>query len=348
MDSSRSIIITVGENPPPRLDKALVDFVPDNEVLSRTRANRLIRQGLVSRDGEAVCEPDFTVREGEQWKVEFPEVADSGISGEDIPLSIIFEDDSLVVINKPSNLVMHPARGHAGGTLVNALIHHCGDSLLGVGDERRPGIVHRLDKDTTGVLVAAKTDRAMHFLSEQFAMRTAKRRYKAVVRGTPGFDRATGFNGFPGVSFEEGGVVRIEGNIDRHPTDRLKWGVVGEGGRSAVTRTRSVHQLMSGEVSLVECWLETGRTHQIRVHLSHIGHPLVGDQLYGTGAKVLPDWIDAKTRASVAEFPRQALHAETLEFTHPISGKRMSFASSLPQDMQELLNSLGLPHSLEV
>ena len=199
--------------------------------------------------------------------------------------------------------------------------------------------MHRLDKDTSGILVAAKTDRAVHLLSEQFASRTAKRRYKALARGTPGFGSA-GFNGFPGVSFEPEGVVRIESNLGRRRSDRIRMAVVKEGGRQAVTRVRPARQFAGGEISLLDCWLETGRTHQIRVHLSHIGHPLVGDRMYGSGSRLLPDWVDPEVREHVSSFPRQALHAASLEFSHPVSGDPMHFESPLPPDMAELLDVL--------
>ena len=235
-------------------------------------------------------------------------------------------------------MVVHPARGNWNGTLVNALLHHCGESILSVGDIRRPGIVHRLDKDTSGLMVAAKTDRAVVSLADQFERRTAGRTYRAVVKGCP--DRRSEFAGYGGISFEKGGILRIEGDIGRHPTNPIKRAVVEFGGRFAVTRVRLVELLASGAASLVECRLETGRTHQIRVHMEKVGHPLIGDPAYGSAARSLPASAGEKARAAAASFERQALHATMLNFEHPSTGEAMTFESELPADIAELKGAL--------
>ena len=262
-----------------------------------------------------MSDPSHRVDPGECWTISIPEPEPTGLVSEDIEISIVHEDSDLIVVDKAAGMVVHPARGNWGGTLVNALLHHCGDGILSVGDMRRPGIVHRLDKDTSGLLVAAKTDRAADSLSGQFERRSVVRSYFAVVRGIP--DNRSSFGGHTGVSVERGGVIRIEGSIGRHPTNRLKMAVVASGGRPAVTRVRTVEELAGGAVSSVECRLETGRTHQIRVHMERVGHPVIGDPLYGTGARALPSSAGEPARRAVASFARQALHASTLEFEHP-------------------------------
>ena len=330
----------IGEEPPPRLDRALAAFLPDGECMSRTRLSSLIRIGAVSSGGKTVSDPSHRAGPGERWIISIPEPESTGLAAEDIELSIVHEDRELIVVDKAAGMVVHPARGNWDGTLVNALLHHCGDGILSVGDMRRPGIVHRLDKDTSGLLVAAKTDMAADSLSGQFARRSVVRSYLAVVRGIP--DNRSSFGGHSGVSSERGGVIRIEGSIGRHPTNRFKMAVVASGGRPAVTRVRMVNELAGGAASSVECRLETGRTHQIRVHMERVGHPVIGDPLYGTGSRVLPSGAGETARRAAASFGRQALHASTLEFEHPRTGRRLSFRSDLPEDIRNLLDALSV------
>jgi 23S rRNA pseudouridine1911/1915/1917 synthase len=257
---------------------------------------------------------------------------------EDIALDIVFEDADLIVVNKPVGMVVHPAAGSPSGTLVNALLHHCGDTLSGIGGERRPGIVHRIDKDTSGLLVVAKSDRAHQGLAAQFADHSVTRRYLAVVRGEPdaGLPRLVGLKG---ISFEPGGVLRIATGLDRHRTDRQRQAVVWDGqGRHAVTRARVIARF-AGQACLCECWLETGRTHQIRVHLAYAGHSLVGDQTYGGRGKLSGTALGAAA-ALANGFPRQALHAATLGFVHPVTGHPLAFEAALPADMQDLVDAL--------
>lgn len=341
MVASRIVVVEIGEEPPPRLDRALAAFLPAGEHMSRTRLSSLIRIGAVSCGGNTVTDPSHRAGSGERWTIAIPEPEPTGLTAEDIELSIVHEDGDLIVVNKAAGMVVHPARGNWSGTLVNALLHHCGDGILSVGDMRRPGIIHRLDKDTSGLLVAAKTDRAADSLSGQFERRSVVRSYFAVVRGIP--DNRSSFGGHSGVSAERGGVIRIEGNIGRHPTHRLKMAVLTSGGRPAVTRVRAVKELAGGAASSVECRLETGRTHQIRVHLERVGHPVIGDPLYGTGSRALPTGAGETARLAAASFGRQALHASTLEFEHPRTGRRLAFRSDLPEDMKALLDALSVP-----
>jgi len=237
-------------------------------------------------------------------------------------------------------MVVHPAPGSPDGTLVNALIHHCGASLSGVGGERRPGIVHRLDKDTSGLLVAAKTDRAHHGLQVQFEAREVERRYRALCFGRPDpSDPRLG--GLRGAAFEPGGVLRIETQIARHRTDRQRQAVVWSGGRHAVTRAEVVEVFGDpAAAALVECRLETGRTHQIRVHMAHIGHGLIGDPIYGGRRRLSARALPPAAAEAAAAFPRQALHAATLGFRHPVSGQLLRYAAEMPDDMRALAAAL--------
>ena len=255
---------------------------------------------------------------------------------EDIPLSVVWEDSDLIVIDKPAGMVVHPAPGSPSGTLVNALLHHCGDTLSGIGGERRPGIVHRIDKDTSGMLVVAKSDRAHHGLARQFEDHSVNRHYLAVVHGVPsGTDPR--LRGLRGISFEAGGILRIATHLARHKTDRQRQAVVWDQGRHAVTRAHVVEGF-AGQAALVDCWLETGRTHQIRVHLAYAGHGLVGDQTYG-GRRKLGAALGQGAEVGNS-FPRQALHAATLGFDHPVTGERLEFSSPLPEDMAGLIAAL--------
>ncbi len=328
--------IVIGENPPPRLDKALAAAVPEQAALSRSHIGKLIENGAVAReDGEVVTRLKTRSQPGDVFLITLPPATEIEAGPEDIPLDIVFEDDELIVVNKPAGLVVHPAPGSETGTLVNALLHHCADSLSGIGGEKRPGIVHRIDKDTSGLLVVAKTDRAHHALAAQFADHSIERHYKAIVFGVPsrGDPRLAGV---PGVAFEPGNIIRISGNIARHKHDRKRMTVVTNAGRHAITRLRVVESF-GNALALVDCWLETGRTHQIRVHLTHAGHALVGDSTYGGRRKLAAKDLPEGAVEAVREFPRQALHAATLGFIHPVSGEMMQFEAPLPDDMGKLL-----------
>lgn len=326
------MLLTTGEAG--RLDKALAATAPAG--VSRSRLTALIRSGAVARQGGVpVTDPKAKVKAGEAFEVTMPHAEDPDPTPEDIPLTIVFEDEHLIVVDKPVGMVVHPAPGAPSGTLVNALLHHCGDSLSGINGVKRPGIVHRIDKDTSGLLVVAKTDAAHHGLADLFAAHDLDREYLAITRGAP--NRADPrLMGTPGVSMD-GPRFRVETLIGRHPADRKKMAVGrpprGEDGRVAITRFQ-VENRLSDRAALIRCRLETGRTHQIRVHLAHLGHGLVGDQVYGRGkTHGLPDFA--------ANFPRQALHAATLGFVHPISRKYEQFVSDLPTDMAALIVSLS-------
>ena len=329
--------VVIGADAPARLDKALAALVPQEASLSRSRLMKMIAEGDVSRGGVVVTDAKAKVIEGEEYALRLAPAVAVETLAEAMPLVVVYEDADLIVIDKPAGMVVHPAPGTPSGTLVNALLAHCGDTLSGIGGERRPGIVHRIDKDTTGLLVVAKSDRAHHGLAAQFEAHSVKRHYLAAVNGVPSASDPR-LRGLRGVSFEAGGILRIATHLARHKTDRQRQAVVWEQGRHAVTRVRVVEDF-SGAASLVECWLETGRTHQIRVHLAHAGHGLIGDQTYGGKRRLSP-----KTFADGAEvgnlFPRQALHAASLGFLHPVTGEAMEFTSPLPGDMQALLSAL--------
>src|SRR3982750_4006150 len=271
-----------------RLDRALAAVVP---TLSRERLKSLIRSGAVEAEGEAVRDPALKVRGEEAFRVAVPEPSPAHNQPQDIPLNIIFEDDHLLVVDKPAGLVVHPAAGNFDGTLVNALLHHCGDSLSGIGGVARPGIVHRIDKDTSGLLVVAKNDVAHEGLAKQFAAHSIDRRYLAVVSGVPKTSEGT-----------------VDAPLARSSANRKKIAIVEEGrGKRAVTHWKRLKAFK--EAALVECRLETGRTHQVRVHMASIGHPLVGDPVYGGSGKAHQE----------LGFQRQALHAAQLGFTHPVT-----------------------------
>ena len=327
----RTIRVEIGADPPRRLDRALARDVPAEVALSRTRLARLLEAGAVERQGRALG-PKASVKAGDVLEIAVEEAEESDIQGEPIPLVVAYEDADLIVVDKPAGMVVHPAPGSPRGTLVNALIAHCGDTLSGVGGVMRPGIVHRIDKDTSGLLVAAKTDRAHHGLAAQFEAHTVDRLYRAICHGVPsaGDPRLTGL---PGVSAEPG-WIRIATGLARHRTDRQRQAVT-QGGRHAVTHLRVIEDL--GDAAVVKCRLETGRTHQIRVHLSHAGHALLGDPVYG-GRRRIP--ASAPGAEAARSFPRQALHAARLGFEHPATGVRLAFEAPLPEDMGELLEAL--------
>ncbi len=332
--------MVIGDDPPARLDKALARDVPEAAALSRSRLMRLIAEGAVSRDGLALTDPRAKVAAGDRVEIALAPAAEVDTRPEAIALEVVFEDDDLIVIDKPAGMVVHPAPGAASGTLVNALLHHCGDRLSGIGGEKRPGIVHRIDKDTTGLLVVAKSDRAHHGLAAQFEAHSATRRYLALAQGLP--DAADPrLRGLRGVAFEGAGILRIETRLDRHRHDRQRQAVFFDRGRHAVTRARVVESFGAPpQLALLECWLETGRTHQIRVHLAHVGHGLVGDAVYGRARRLAKGALPEAAAAAVAAFPRQALHAATLGFAHPVSGQALLFESPLPGDMAGLLAAL--------
>ncbi|WP_339647302.1 RluA family pseudouridine synthase [Jannaschia helgolandensis] len=323
----------IAADPPSRLDKAIARDVPAEAHLSRSRLARLLEEERITVDGRVARARD-KVEWGAQIVVTVPMADDPETRAEDIPLTIVHEDADLIVVDKPAGMVVHPAPGSPGGTLVNALLHHFGGALSGVGGEKRPGIVHRIDKETSGLLAVAKSDAAHHGLAAQFEAHSVERRYLAVCHGVPNAGDPR-LRGTRGVSWEEGDILKITTRLARHRTDRQRQAVCWEGGRHAVTRARTI-QAFAG-AALVECWLETGRTHQIRVHLAHAGHGLIGDPTYG-GSRRLPR--DHPAAEVVAAFPRQALHAETLGFDHPVTGAAMRFTSDLPDDMAGLLKAL--------
>jgi 23S rRNA pseudouridine1911/1915/1917 synthase len=337
----RVLHVQIAADPPGRLDKALSRDVPAAEDLSRSRLARLIAEGRVRRGGEVLADPKAKVAEGDRIEIALPEATPSETVAEAIPLAVVYEDDALIVVDKPAGMVVHPAPGSGAGTLVNALLHHCGDSLSGIGGERRPGIVHRIDKDTSGLLVVAKTDRAHHALARQFEAHTAERRYLALCHGVPS-EADPRLHGVRGVSFEPGGVLKVTSGLGRHRTDRQRQAVTFTGGRHAVTRVRVLDSFGTPlAAALVECRLETGRTHQIRVHMAHAGHGLIGDPLYGGRRRLSARALGEQAAAAAAAFPRQALHAATLGFAHPVTGAAMAFEAPLPPDMAALLAVLG-------
>jgi 23S rRNA pseudouridine1911/1915/1917 synthase len=315
-------------SPPERLDRVLAGAWGD---LSRSRLQALIRAGHVAVDGAIVQDPSLKPPPGARITLDEPEPSAPEPQGESIPLSIVYEDDEVVVLDKPAGLVVHPAAGHDSGTLVNALIAHCGDSLSGIGGVKRPGIVHRLDKDTSGLLVVAKTDRAHKSLADQFADHgrsgPLERAYLALVWGVPEPRRGV-----------------IDAALARSATNRERIAVVPEAqGRHAITRyvvEATFPPVAEPGASLVRCMLETGRTHQIRVHMAHIRHPLIGDPLYGAGFRTKAARLPEAAREAVAGLHRQALHATLLQFSHPASGQIMRFESPLPSDLEALRQAL--------
>jgi 23S rRNA pseudouridine1911/1915/1917 synthase len=311
---SASEIITGTIPAPARLDKALADA----SGLSRARVQALIEEGRVEVAGRPAASASLKVAAGTPFRINIPPASPAEAAPEDIPLAIAFEDEHLIVVDKPAGLVVHPAAGNLSGTLVNALLHHCRGQLSGIGGVARPGIVHRIDKDTSGLLVVAKTDAAHEGLAAQFAAHSVHRRYIAVVAGHPSPPEGT-----------------IEARIGRSDADRKKMTVLPNNssrGKSAVTHYKVMQRLESS--AQIECRLETGRTHQVRVHCASIGHPLLGDPAYGRTPKVLRPLLER------LGFARQALHAAELGFRHPVTGEMVQFRSNLPQDMIELIDQL--------
>ncbi|WP_404480583.1 RluA family pseudouridine synthase [Novosphingobium sp. BL-52-GroH] len=295
-----------------RLDKALAEA----SGLSRERVKALMGEGRVRLAGKPTAQASLKVEPGTPFVIEVPQAVPAEAVAQDIPLSVVFEDEHLIIVDKPAGLVVHPAAGNLDGTLVNALLHHCRGQLSGIGGVARPGIVHRIDKDTSGLLVVAKSDRAHEGLAVQFADHSIERAYLAVVGGRP---------------IPVAGTVT--GAIARSPHDRKKMALVEDGrGKHAVTHFRTIEPLKGA--TLVECRLETGRTHQVRVHMASIGHALLGDPVYGRTPSSL--------RATLVrlDFSRQALHAAELGFVHPVTEERVHFASTLPDDMRTLIDEL--------
>jgi len=328
--TGQQTIVTAGDDDQgERLDRFVQTRLPE---FSRSRCKELIKQGLVARADGTIEGPNYRVKPGDGFVVTVPEPEPAVPKPEAIALDIAFEDDHLIVVDKPSGMVVHPAAGNWKGTLVNALIAHCGTSLSGIGGVRRPGIVHRLDKDTSGLLVVAKSDAAHQSLARQFAAHGRdgglERAYLALVWGKP--PRAKG---------------SVTAPLGRKTSDRKKIAVTASGGREAITHYE-VLKTFADEAgkplaSLVRCTLETGRTHQIRVHMAHIGHPVLGDQSYGQHFAASANRLTDEGRAALAALKRQALHAAVLGFDHPITAEHMRFESTLPADMNRLVTALG-------
>jgi 23S rRNA pseudouridine1911/1915/1917 synthase len=317
-----------GDDDGERLDRLLAKHLPD---MSRSRLKVLIKAGHAARNGRTIVEPNLRVKPGEIFHITVPPTEPAIPKGESIPLDVVYEDDWLIVIDKPAGLVVHPAAGNWSGTLVNALIAHCGTSLSGIGGVKRPGIVHRIDKDTSGLMVVAKSDAAHHALAKQFADHGRKgaleRSYEALVWGVPSPRKGA-----------------INAPLGRKPQARQKMGVLAKGGKEAVTHYEVLETFGPGKepvASRVKCTLETGRTHQIRVHMAHIGQPLIGDPLYGTGFKTKSQILPEGPRKVIEMLPRQALHACVLGFSHPQDKQIMHFVSPLPDDISHVLKSLS-------
>jgi 23S rRNA pseudouridine1911/1915/1917 synthase len=319
-------LVVAAEEAGERLDRVLAHRVTE---LSRSRHKALILAGRVAIDGVTIRDPGHRVNAGATIAIDLPPAEDAAIAPENIPLNVVFEDADLIVIDKPAGLVVHPAAGNWTGTLANALVAHCGASLSGVGGVKRPGIVHRLDKDTSGLMVVAKTDRAHRALGRQFAEhgKALRRGYLALVWGAPERPRGT-----------------IDKPIGRHPRVREKM-AVRTGGRAAVTHWEVLERYPGRDgapvASLIACRLETGRTHQIRVHLASIGHPLLGDEVYGAGFKTKANQLADEAKSALAALGRQALHAYLLVVEHPSQGTNLEFRSELPDDFLRLRHSLG-------
>ena len=325
-----------------RLDKTLAHLIPKELGISRSRVQELITSGFVSNvNGKFLTDPTSKTYFGQQVTVLVPHPNASDVLSENIKLDIFYEDADLLVVNKPAGMVVHPAPGAHSATLVNALLYHCGESLSGIGGVKRPGIVHRIDKDTSGLLVVAKTNFAHSELAKQFFQHSVERKYLAFAYGCPSsFDRK--LTQLSGVSFEAKGQIKMVSKIGRHKVNRKKMAVFESSGRHAVTRIKIKNYFgtkSSPVASLLECQLETGRTHQIRVHLNYMGHGIIGDQTYK--ARKRASFVTSKEINPYADsFKRQALHAATLGFIHPKTNQWLSFSSALPKDMESLLSSL--------
>ena len=320
MEERHQFIFSRGR-PPERLDHYLAEQLPE---LTRSQLKKLIDEGRITLNG-AAAKPGGKLKGGEEISVTLPVPAPSEAIPQEIPLKVLYEDSHLIVIDKPAGLVVHPAPGHQEGTLVNALLHHCRD-LAGIGGELRPGIVHRLDKDTSGVMVATKDDETHQSLAAQFKAHSICRRYVALVHGLLEKDRGT-----------------VDSPIGRHPTQRKKMSTQARSGRRAVTHWRVLERFELDRLTWVELTLETGRTHQIRVHLSGLNYPIVGDPVYGSSSR-LASLRDDDLRRRIQTLGRQALHARLLGFVHPASGEYMEFESAPPEDMGSVLAFLREKH----
>ena len=338
MQTPRLIEVEIGADPPARLDRALARDAPEGAGLSRSRIQALIAAGAVHGPGGPVRDPSAAVPAGARYTLELAAPVPTGAGPEAIALDIRHEDAALIVVEKPAGMVVHPAPGASSGTLAGALLHHCAGALSGIGGAARPGIVHRLDKDTSGLIVAAKTDPAHEALAAQFEARTVERRYLALIHGVPdaGDPRLAGL---AGVSFGADGGLTVDAPLGRHPRDRQRRAVRADG-RRAVTHLRVIEAFGAPPAAaLAECRLETGRTHQIRAHLAHIGHRIIGDPVYGR-RRAPARAPGARAAAAAGAFPRQALHGATLGFRHPGTGEWLAFAADMPADMAALLAAL--------
>ncbi len=304
-----------------RIDKFLSVSFPE---VSRSQIQRLLKDDCITKDGEIINDSSYKVKENEEFQLFIPEPEDANPEPEDIPLDIVYEDEDLLVVNKPAGMTVHPAPGAYHGTLVNALLFHCRGNLSGIGGVKRPGIVHRIDKDTSGLLVVAKNDMTHKSLCAQFAEHSIERTYWAMVFGV--------LNPLEG---------RIESLIGRSPYNRKKMAVVRKNGKEAITNYKTI-KVFKNFLSLVKCNLETGRTHQIRVHLSSQGCNLVGDQLYEKSKKIVSSSVDCDLKDFINHFPRQALHAKSLGFIHPRKKIFLQFDSDLPRDFNELIEKADL------
>jgi 23S rRNA pseudouridine1911/1915/1917 synthase len=323
-DTTPHIFLATREHVGTRLDRFLAEAI---DGMSRSRVKQFIEEGRVRRGDIVVTQPSEAVRADTTYTLLPPKPVAAMPAAQAIAFDILFEDDDLIVLDKPAGLVVHPAPGNEDGTLVNALLAHCGDTLPGIGGERRPGIVHRLDKDTSGVMVVAKTELALAALSIAFATRDLDRSYLALCWGLPNPSSGD-----------------IEGAIGRDPRDRKRMAVVERGGKQALTHYRMIGAAHAA-VSLLECKLATGRTHQIRVHLSTAGHPIVGDPVYLRRVPGSAKALGLADREALLDFPRQALHAARLGFRHPRTGAALQFETAPPADMQALLDRLDLSGS---
>ena len=315
MDNSSKVIefLVSDQETGVRVDKALTFF---DLSLSRSYIKKLILNGSLYINNDKIKDPSYKLLKGNSVKIIFPDLKDDKPLAQNIPLDIVYEDEYLIVLNKNAGMVVHPAPGNYEGTLVNALLHHCKGSLSGIGGVKRPGIVHRLDKDTSGLMLVAKNDEAHRYLSKAISIKQVERKYKAIVWGVP-----------------KQKVGIINANIARHVHDRKKMSVVKNGGRVAITGYKVLNTY--GFASLIECDLQTGRTHQIRVHLASIGLPLIGDQLYAKGKTV-----SAKMPNILQTFPRQALHSYSINFIHPYTKEELKFKNIFPEDIKLLQESI--------